>query len=117
MALKLECRNDALLVWVNGDFDLVSAAEFRQRVDTALEEQGPKHLIVNMSKMTFMDSSGLGVLLGRLKQVQSRRGRMFLTGLRPEVLKILNLSGIIPLLQITRTEDEAMALLRRGAVK
>ncbi len=117
MALKLECRNDALLVWVNGDFDLVSAAEFRQKVDTALEDQRPRHLIVNMSKMTFMDSSGLGVLLGRFKLIQNRKGRMFLTGVRPEVLKVLNLSGIIPLLQITKTEDEAMALLRKGAVK
>ena len=92
MALKIDCRHDVLLVTVKGDFDLVSAEEFRLKVDRAIQDLQPRNLIMDLSKVSFIDSSGLGVILGRLKQIQSRKGKLILTGVRPEVKKVLDLS-------------------------
>ena len=117
MTLKIDFRHDVLLVIVKGDFDLVSAAEFRLKVDRAIQDLEPKNLIMDLSKVTFIDSSGLGVILGRLKQIQGRKGKLILTGVRPEVKKVLEISGIMPLLYLCPTEAMAMELLRKGAVK
>jgi stage II sporulation protein AA (anti-sigma F factor antagonist) len=102
-------------VQIQGDFDLVSAAEFRQKVDMALDDLRPRHLILDLSKVTFIDSSGLGVILGRLKKIQFKKGRMFLIGVKPAVRKVLNLSGIMPLLQICQNEQQVFQLLRKEA--
>jgi stage II sporulation protein AA (anti-sigma F factor antagonist) len=115
MSLKIDCKHEALLVQVHGDFDLVSAAEFRDKVDMALEDLGPKHLILDLSKVTFMDSSALGVILGRLRKIQSVKGRMFLIGVKPAVRKVLSLSGIMSLLTICQTEEQVFHQLGKGA--
>ncbi|MDR1206498.1 MAG: anti-sigma factor antagonist [Peptococcaceae bacterium] len=113
MAVTVHFEKNTLLVRTDGDFDLVGAEEFRAEADRALDVFPARHMILDLTRLTFMDSSGLGVILGRLRKIQARRGTMALAGANPSVLRVLELSGIMPLIDICASVDQAWALLAR----
>jgi stage II sporulation protein AA (anti-sigma F factor antagonist) len=113
MALTIEYKNNALLIQVAGDFDLVSAQDFRDAADRALDESSARHMILDLTHLSFMDSSGLGVILGRLRKVQAHQGIMILTGVTPPVRRVLELSGIMPLIKLCATVKQAWSVLGR----
>jgi stage II sporulation protein AA (anti-sigma F factor antagonist) len=63
-------------------------------------------LIINLEKVSFIDSSGLGVLIGRYKKITGLSGRMFIVGARPAVHKILMFSGINKLVSMYNNEQD-----------
>jgi stage II sporulation protein AA (anti-sigma F factor antagonist) len=107
----MDYKKDALLIRLAGDFDLVSARNFRETADQALDELCPRHIILDLTQLSFLDSSGIGAILGRLRKLQARQGRMVLAGACPSVRRVLELSGIMPLVGICATMDQAWALL------
>lgn len=117
MSLILNSRKNTLIVHVGGDFDLVTAAEFREKIDQSLEETMSQNLLLDLSKITFIDSSGLGVILGRYRKVKKNHGEMVIYGIKPAVEKILKVSGISSLMPLCKTEKEAWALLESKSIK
>lgn len=116
MSFILHSRNRTLTVRVNGELDLVSANEFREVVDSALEETVAQNLIIDLSKVTFIDSSGLGVILGRFRKIQARDGRLILTGPKAGVKRMLELAGVLSYLPVCGTEAEAWKIIERKAI-
>jgi stage II sporulation protein AA (anti-sigma F factor antagonist) len=82
--------------------------EFRQKVDSALENSGVKHLLLSIKGVTFIDSSGVGVILGRYKKVTSLGGRLAVAGARAQVSRILELSGLMTIINLFGSETEAL---------
>ena len=117
MSLILHSKKDTLIVRVLGDLDLVSADEIREKLDNSLEETRAQNLLLDLSKITFMDSSGLGVILGRYRQIKEGRGQMIIYGIKPSLKKILEISGIMSLMPVCNTEKEAWELLDEKSVK
>jgi stage II sporulation protein AA (anti-sigma F factor antagonist) len=113
MAVTVSFEKNTLLVRTDGDFDLVGAEEFRTEADRALDMFPARHMILDLTRLTFMDSSGLGVILGRLRKIQARRGTMVLAGMNPSVRRVLELSGIMPLIEICATVKQGWAVLAR----
>lgn len=113
MAVVISYEKNTLLVRTDGDFDMVGAENFRTEADRALDMFPARHMILDLTKLTFMDSSGLGVILGRLRKVQARRGKMALAGANPSIRRVLELSGIMPLIDICATVEQAWAVLAR----
>ncbi len=107
LMLQLRTDDDTLVVSVVGDLDMVVAKEFRETVDSYLfNHQWIKHLMVDLSGVNFMDSSGLGVILGRYKLMRNRGGQMALCGVNDGVYRVLELSGVKKLMVILRTAEE-----------
>lgn len=105
--LKLKVDEETLLVSVEGDLDLVMAKEFRETVDDfLLSHDWIKHLMVDLTKVSFIDSSGLGVILGRYKLLKNRKGQMALCGVSDNVYRVLELSGIKKLMPILRVAQK-----------
>jgi len=71
------------------------------------------NLILDATEISFIDSSGLGALLGRYKLIQQKGGRMSIFGVKPSVFRILELSGILKIIPIFTTES--LALERKEA--
>jgi stage II sporulation protein AA (anti-sigma F factor antagonist) len=84
-----------LIVRVSGELDMLVADQLRKEIDQRLEASSITSLILNLEKVTFIDSSGLGVIIGRYKKVTAGQGRMYIVGARPSVEKILMFSGSI----------------------
>ncbi len=103
--LELRIDQDTLLVSVQGDLDMVVAKSFKETVDDyLLSHDWIKHLLVDLSDVGFIDSSGLGVLIGRYKVMKNRHGQMAICGVNNSVYRILEISGLkklMPVLKIT----------------
>lgn len=96
------------VVRVAGELDLVSADEFRKEVDAAMEQNCSDNVILNLNEVSFIDSSGLGVILGRYKKVTMRGGKMGIVGAQIQVKRILELSGVLNITDSFATENEAL---------
>lgn len=101
----------ALVVRCGGELDLASAPEFRRVIDSELEEwEGVREIVLNLARVTFVDSSGLGAILGRYKRIQQRQGRMVLVEVPAPVQRLLEFSGIFKLIPVRASEEEALRL-------
>jgi stage II sporulation protein AA (anti-sigma F factor antagonist) len=104
-------KRGVLLVRVEGELDMHVATEFRDVVDNALETTGVRHILLNLQGVKFIDSSGLGVLLGRYKKISVLGGIISATQIQPQVLQILELSGLLKIIKLYHSEKEALECL------
>ncbi|MEA4923905.1 MAG: anti-sigma F factor antagonist [Syntrophomonadaceae bacterium] len=106
MDLEFKQIRNTLLVRIQGEMDMVVAEKFRHEIDRKLETKKISNLIINLEKVSFIDSSGLGVLIGRYKKIAGLNGRMFIVGASPSVHKILKFSGINKLVSMYSNEQD-----------
>jgi len=110
--IEWEVLGQALVARLRGELDLHTAHLFKEGVEGRLG--GPvRHLVVNLAGLTFIDSSGLGALLGRLRWLRERGGRMALVGTRGRIQGVLELSGLARLVPLFRGERSAAAAVER----
>lgn len=107
MQVEMEKRADCLIVRCGGELDHHYAAKIRTRVDEMIAN-GIRHVLFDFSKLTFMDSSGIGVIMGRYKQVAPMGGDVAVFGLSPAVDKLLTMSGIKKIAKVYKDERSAM---------
>lgn len=108
MLLDVEMKKDTLLVRPNGELDLGVADRFRRTLDETIEKGKARNLVFNLTRVSFVDSSGLGVLLGRYKRVSKNGGKVFIVSPQPQVRKVLDLSGLLRIMNEYSNENEAL---------
>ena len=112
MSLQSLRTGKALIVRLAGEFDLHAAHPFKEAVADALAlDPGLTHLVIQMQQVTFMDSSGVGAILARYRDVKARGGVLAVVGLQPAVRKVFDLSGMGRVIPVYATEGEALAHL------
>lgn len=112
MGASLKVLGETLIVTLSGEFDVHKASEFREAVAKAFAGRPRlKNLVLLMHDVTFVDSSGLGAILGRLREVSARGGRLAVVGLQSPVKKIFAMSGALRLISVHDSEASALASL------
>jgi anti-sigma B factor antagonist len=93
--IKVETRSvgDWTVIDVEGEVDVFTAPKLREAIIGLLGD-GKERLIVNLENVAFMDSTGLGVLVGGLKRVKERNGELAIAGAQGTVLRVLNVTGL-----------------------
>ncbi|GGH79228.1 stage II sporulation protein AA (anti-sigma F factor antagonist) [Pullulanibacillus pueri] len=110
--IDLEVKDQVLCVRLVGELDHHSAEDLRAQVTQILDQHLIKHILLNLGELEFMDSSGLGVILGRYKQITSIGGEMVVCSISAPVKRLFEMSGMF---KIIRFEDsEAAALQNLG---
>ncbi|QAS50715.1 anti-sigma F factor antagonist [Halobacillus litoralis] len=104
-------RENVLLVRLDGELDHHEASRLRQSWQEHLQINGVEHVIVNLEKLSFMDSSGLGVMLGRYKEVQAKGNEMVICSISPEVRRLFDMSGMFKIMKLTDNEAFALEML------
>ena len=94
MDMRMEYIGTTLVVKLEGEIDLLCAADIRSDIDREIHLKNVRNLILDFAGVTFMDSSGIGVIIGRYKQIKARGGKTMIIRARPQVDKILELSGL-----------------------
>ncbi len=96
MDLSLSTRHvgDRTVVQVGGEVDVYTAPKLRERL-LDLVNAGHYHLVIDLENVEFLDSTGLGVLVGGLKRVRANDGSMSLVCTQERLLKILRITGLI----------------------
>lgn len=100
-------KNDALIVCLSGEIDQYAAAVLKEKIDIEIEVTSKKNLIFDLRDVTLMDSSGIGLILGRYKLVKMYSGSVALCGASPTVKKIIDLSGITKIIPHFKKREEA----------
>ena len=90
---------DTLVVSLEGELDHHTSSEVRAYIDNLLEDPTIRNLIIDMKKLKFMDSSGLGVLLGRYKIISRRGGELGVTGINTQIDRIFVVSGLYKIIK------------------
>ena len=96
------------VVEVGGEIDVYTAPVLRERLNDLVGE-GHHHLIVDMQTVDFLDSTGLGVLVGGLKRVRAHDGSLHLVCTQEKILKVFRITGLTKVFPIHPTVDEAVA--------
>ena len=98
--LKAITTGGTLIIYLDGDIDHHNARSVRQKIDSKLFIQRPRELVLDLSKVSFMDSSGLGLILGRYTK-SAELGILFrITNPNRQIKKILDLAGIHRLIRV-----------------
>ncbi len=92
--LMIRLHDDELEVRLPCEIDHHSALEVRRRIDTAIGKYRPRCLIIDAAQVNFMDSSGLGLLMGRYAAMQRIGGTMILACPSAGVLRMIHLAGM-----------------------
>lgn len=114
MSVRVELNRSGpvLVARVEGEVDLACAAQLREPVDQMLASDGGlRHLVLNLRGLTFLDSTGIAVILGRYRAVAARGGRVVVAEANSRVRRMLELSGALRLLELAEAESEAVRRL------
>lgn len=94
MTVKVEDKEGVTVAWLSGELDHHAADDVRRELDAALTRRRSGKVVLDMSRLTFMDSSGIGVVLGRYRKVKEAGGRLSVRGLSDKMDRILRLAGV-----------------------
>ena len=116
MELNVITRREGVrtVVSVAGEIDVYTAPSLRERL-AELDAQGISDIVVDMSAVEFLDSTGLGVLVGGLKRARLRGGSLRLVSDQEKILKILRITGLIRVFDIYPTLPGALEAPERPA--
>jgi anti-sigma B factor antagonist len=112
LQIATELAEGCVVVRPSGELDIATAGHLREVVIDAIGA-GHHDIVVDLSAVTFIDSSGLGVLVGAMKRCVHAGGRLMLTGVdAPGVDAAYRASGLGRVVQSSRTADRALASFR-----
>ena len=103
-SILCEKQADKLIVRIPGEIDHHAAKALREEIDRAIFYHRPNTLVLSLSEVSFMDSSGLGLILGRLARIKELGGELVIADPNLQVMKILRLAGLERKIRIERSE-------------
>ncbi len=108
IGLDLHERDGYSVLAVSGEVDVATVPRMREQLHT-LVAQGDNRIVVDLDAVDFLDSTGLGVLVGALKRVRSSGGDLQLICTQPRIRKVFEVTGLTKVFTIHDTLDEAVA--------
>jgi anti-sigma B factor antagonist len=113
MAIEFRIDDEAVdatthVVAVTGEVDLFTAPEFKQRIAAPIDE-GRKRVIVDLSDVTFIDSSSLGVLIGAHKRLALRGGSLVIVCHDRAIVNTFKITGLDGVFEIVGSRDEVVS--------
>ena len=97
--LIYEQRRDALIVRLTGELDHSRAAAVRGEVDELIRKTGTRRLVFDLSGLEFMDSSGIGLIIGRYKLMRRRGGSVAVCGYDGRMDKVFRMAGLYQIVE------------------
>jgi len=108
LGLDVSERDGWTILAVSGEVDVATAPRLRE-VLIDLVNKGQHRIVVDLGGVDFLDSTGLGVLVGALKRVRTHDGELALVCAEPRILKIFEITGLTKVFPMYRSADEAVA--------
>ena len=108
LGLDVTERNGYAVLAVSGEVDVATVPRLREQLH-GLVAQGSNKIVVNLDGVDFLDSTGLGVLVGALKRVRSNDGDLFLVCTQPRIRKVFEVTGLTKVCSLFDSVDDAVA--------
>ncbi|NLO99720.1 MAG: anti-sigma factor antagonist [Clostridiaceae bacterium] len=94
MDVRFKRDGTTLIVSIDGEIDHHTSRILKDRIDSKFIMEPVKNMIIDLARVTFMDSAGIGLIMGRMKRVSSVGGKMSIRHPKPEIIKILKMSNV-----------------------
>ena len=94
MAVRLHYDDGVLRAVLSGEIDHHTVQQMRREIDDAIVRTSPKTLVLDVGRITFMDSSGIGLVMGRYRLLSGMGGRIVISGASGKLEKILRIGGL-----------------------
>lgn len=111
--IKCEYDNDIYIVKLSGDIDHCSSEKIKRQIYLNTSKFVRK-MIIDLSNVEFMDSSGIGMILGRYKEIEERKGKIAITGIKGNMERIFNMSGLYKIINKYNTINDAINEWRKN---
>ena len=108
MDVKLLRKGTTLVIRIMEDMDHHSAQYLRQKIDNEIIKSTVKNIIFDFSKVNFMDSSGIGIVVGRYKNIQKLNGRAAIVNANPKLMQIFEMSGVLKIIPAYADLEDAL---------
>ena len=106
-AVRHEMRGETMVFFVGGEIDHHSAVNVRTSMDAVIATEKPPKVMLELSSVDFLDSSGLGLIMGRYALVKQYGGTFAVLDPSPAVLKIMKLAGMERMISVLRTKTKS----------
>ena len=101
MKIDIRSENGTAVAKLSGEIDHHNAKELRIQLDRYIISAQPREMAIDLGSITFMDSSGIGLIMGRSKLMKECGGRLEVRNTQPYIKRVLKLSGIERIVKIT----------------
>lgn len=101
--IKITSFSDGLLVKISGELDSYKTLAYKTKITQMMETYEPHLLLFDFSELTFLDSAGIGLVLGRYNEIKRRGGVVGLVGVNPYASRIIRLSGLSSVIKTYRS--------------
>ena len=108
MKFGLAHTGTTLIVRIAGELDHHYTDEIRLRVDSEIMKPYVQNVVFDLNKLTFMDSSGIGMIVGRYKKIKAIGGHVYIMCVNKTVRKILEMSGVFQFAKICEDINDAV---------
>lgn len=117
MQIEFEMTDDIMIVNLDGELDHHYSSVIREEIDKTIDTFHTKHLIFNFKKVSFMDSSGIGVIMGRYNKISQLGGRLLITGCSEYIDRILEMAGIYTIATRMKDVDDSIKLIESDNIE
>ncbi len=114
MLLEFEVNNKSLIVGINSEVDHHSSIVLREKIDKEIEKKSTKNLIFDFKNVGFMDSSGVGLIIGRYKIVEKLGGKVGVINMAPQLRRIFEISGLFKIVLEYDNIQNALRIIDKG---
>ena len=114
IGVSVQTQGMFMFVSLTGELDQSTTQQVKVRLMTTMAAYEIKHIVFDLKKLTFMDSSGIGIILGRYNQVKAIGGQVFVTGMNPTVNKMFHMAGLAQIITIIEDEKQIVNVLEEA---
>lgn len=104
--VKLYIRKCVLFVCLEGELDQSSAERMRTKISELIDGYNIRYLVLNALNLQFMDSSGIGFIIGRYNQLKKCNGEIIICNMNQQIKRIVTLSGLTKICVLKETEED-----------
>ena len=104
MNLNIRQKDNFSIIELNGSLDIYTSVELKDFIENNINS-GNNQVIINMEKLNYIDSSGIGMLIKQMNYLQDSDGELYLTSMKPQIEKVLKVSGLTTFFKTVSDEE------------
>ena len=111
LSVKFFMRKNNMYIRMIGEMDQESVGNLKDKLIQIIKEKNVKNIVLNLKELTFLDSTGIGIIIGRYNQLKMKGGKVLLCSINKNIERIILLSGLPRICIIKANEEETQFYL------
>ena len=114
IGIGIQTQKEIMFVSLEGELDQSTIDQVKIRLTTSMAVYDIKHIVFNLKELSFMDSSGIGLIIGRYNQIKAGGGKVFVLGMNETVKKVFYMAGLNQIITVIDDEQNMTNILEEA---